>query len=110
MIIMGSSPMTRTRTGSILLLVMSIAAVIQWKKCSVTTMAPMTRAMTAKVMYFFQVKGKKISRTSIIFQKHCGSKTAVNFCQPIFNSVQGLVVYFRLRVDVDGAVRGRKPL
>jgi hypothetical protein len=89
---------------------MAIAAVTQWKKCSVTTVLPITRAMTVKVIYRFQVKGKRTSRISIIFQKHCGSKTDVKLCQQAFKSVQRLIVQLLLRVDVDNTVKGRNPL
>jgi len=58
----------------------------------------------------FQVKGKKISRMSIIFQKHCGSKTDVRERQSAFNRVQGLIVQLRLLVDVGDVVRCWNPL
>ena len=66
--------------------------------------------MTARVTYRFQVNGKKISRISIIFQKHCGSKTDVNLCQPSFNRVQGFKRQLRLRLDVGDAVNCWDPL
>ena len=56
-IMIGSSPRTRISTGSMFCLVMAIAAVIQWKKSSVTTIPPITAAIIAKVMYRFHVKG-----------------------------------------------------
>jgi hypothetical protein len=109
-IMIGSRPRTSTSTGSMFLLVMAIAALIQWKNSSVTTILPITRVITVKVMYRFQVKGKKISRMSAIFQKHCGSKTDVKLCQPAFNRVQGFTVRLRTRLDVGDAVKAWSPL
>jgi hypothetical protein len=47
---------------------------------------------------------------SIIFQKHCGSKTDVNQRQPAFDRVQGLYVQLRLGLDVGDAVKVWNPL
>jgi hypothetical protein len=47
---------------------------------------------------------------SIIFQKHCGSKTDVKRRQPALSKVQGLKVQLPLRVEVGDAVKCWNPL